>query len=71
MNSIKRQEMSNTQYIKEEWYDQGRYIGIVDTYPWGEDYFIRNHHFMKDFPIGKSPAEINQVFIEKIKRADR
>lgn len=63
--------MDNSKYVKGEWYDEGRYIGVVDTYPWGEDYFIRNHHFMEAYPIGKSPAKINKIFISKIKRADK
>lgn len=62
--------MSNKRYVKGQWYDKGRYIGIVDAYPWGEDYFIRNHHFMEAFPLGKTVSKINKVFIEKIKRAD-
>ena len=58
-------------YEKGQWYDEGRYIGIVDTYPWGENYFVRNHHFMEDYPVGKEPSKINQIFIDKINRADR
>jgi len=62
---------NNNEYKKGEWYEQGRYIGVIDEYPWGEDYFIRNHHFMEALPVGKDVAKINKIFIKKIKRTDR
>ena len=58
-------------YTKGQWYEQGLYVGVVDTYPWGANYFVRNHHFMEDNPVGNNPAKINQIFIEKIKIADK
>ena len=62
---------NNTEYKKGEWYDEGRYIGIISEYPYGKDYFVRNHHFMEAFPVKKEPSKINKIFIEKIKRSDR
>ena len=62
-------EMNNKlMYKKGEWYEQGRYIGIVDTYPFGGDYFNRNHHFMNEHPIDNTPSKINKIFIGQIKR---
>ena len=63
--------MDNNIYIKGKWYEQGRYIGVVDTYPWGAEHFVRNHHFMEDYPGGKLPSKINKILIEKIKKANK
>ena len=41
-------------YTKKQWYEQGRYIGVVDTYPWGAYYFVRSRHFMEAFSVKKS-----------------
>jgi hypothetical protein len=43
-------------------------IDVVDTYPWKESYFIRNHHFMESEPVRNEPAKVNQIFIAKINR---
>ena len=60
--------MSTKEYIKGQWYENGRYIGVFDTYPWGEDYFIRNHHFMEAIPKGNAASSVANVFVEKINR---
>ncbi len=52
-----------------EYYDGlGYYLGVFDTYPWGVDYFVRNHHFRIPTPVKGIPSEINKVFIREIKR---
>lgn len=52
-----------------EYYDGlGYYIGIVDTYPWGVDYFVKTHQFRIPTSGKVTPSEINQVFIREIKK---
>jgi len=46
----------------------GEYIGIVDTYPYGADYFVRNHHFRIPTPGRNEPSIINQILIREIKK---
>jgi len=50
----------------------GKYIGIVDTYPYGTDYYVRNHHFAVipegDKVAGGNVAKINKVKIREIKK---
>jgi hypothetical protein len=58
-------------YQKGQYYDGfGVYIGIVDTYPWGEDYFRREHRFSvepESGVLGKT-CEIKSILIREIKR---
>lgn len=58
-------------YQKGQYYDGlGVYIGIVDTYPWGEDYFRREHRFSVDPSCAKvgKVCEINRVLIREIRK---
>lgn len=60
-------------YEKGKYYDGlGVYIGVVDTYPYGTDYYIRNHHFAivseDDKIAGGNVACINKVKIREIKK---
>jgi hypothetical protein len=60
-------------YEKGKYYDGlGKYVGIVDTYPHGADYFVRNHHFAVmpggDKITGGHVAKINKVKIREIKK---
>lgn len=56
-------------YEKGKFYDGfGYYIGIVDTHPYGADYFVRNHHFRIPVDGRGIPSEINKVFIREIKK---
>lgn len=58
-------------YKKGQYYDGlGVYIGIVDTYPWGEDYFRREHCFSVDPDCGHvgKVCEINRVLIREIRK---
>jgi hypothetical protein len=58
-------------YQKGEYYEGlGTYIGIVDTYPWNQDYFRREHCFSKDMGcenLGKV-CEINRILIREIRK---
>lgn len=65
---IKKLIVDINPYKEGEWYDQGRYIGIVDTYPCEGDYIDKNYHFMDSFPKDNHAAKINKIFIEKIKK---
>jgi len=54
-------------YEKNTFYDGlGYYIGVVDTYSYGENYFIRNHHFRIPSEFSNIPSKINKVFIREI-----
>lgn len=56
-------------YEKGKYYDElGYYIGIVDEYPCGEDYFIKNHCFRVPVKGNGIPSKINKVFIREIKK---
>lgn len=56
-------------YEKGKTYEgHGEYIGIVDSYPYDTDYFIRNHHFRIPTPGRNEPSTINQIFIREIKK---
>ena len=45
----------------------GKYIGIIRTYPYGENYILVNHKFVMD-QVDNSPSKVNEVLIEKIER---
>jgi hypothetical protein len=65
--------MSSTkEYTIGEWYEGlGRYIGIVDVYPYGEKFFLRNHKFAENVqPNSREVAKINEILIESIPRTD-
>ena len=54
-------------YEKDKFYNGlGYYIGIVDTYPFGENYFVRNHHFRIPSENSNVTSKINKVFIREI-----
>lgn len=56
-------------YEKDKYYEGlGYYIGIIDTHPWGADYFKRQHHFRIPREGRGIPSEINQVLIREIKK---
>lgn len=60
-------------YEKGKYYEGlGNYVGIVDTYPYGADYYVRNHHFAVipegDKVAGGNVAKINKVKIREIKK---
>ena len=56
-------------YKKDVFYDYlGHYIGVVDTYPSGADYFVRNHHFRIPSKDSNSVCEVRRVFIREIKK---
>lgn len=60
-------------YEKGKYYDGlGKYIGIVDTHPYGADYYVKNHHFAvmpsKGAVTGGNVAHINKVKIREIKK---
>lgn len=60
-------------YEKGKHYENlGNYVGIVDTYPHGTDYYVRNHHFSVisevDKVAGGNVAKINKVKIREIKK---
>jgi hypothetical protein len=56
-------------YEKGEVYEgYGEYIGIVDTYPYGTDYFLRQHHFRIPTDGSNVPSKINQILIREIKK---
>lgn len=60
-------------YEKGKYYDGlGNYVGIIDTYPHGADYYVRNHHFAVipegDKVTGGHVAKINKVKIKEIKK---
>ncbi len=64
----------NGVYEKGKYYEGfGVYIGIVDTYPFGENYYVRNHHFSVEDPKGttttKDVKRINKVFIREFKKS--
>lgn len=48
--------------------DFGYYIGIMDEYPFGADYFVRNHHFRIPTDGSGTPSKINKIFIREIKK---
>lgn len=58
------------EYVIGETYELGKYLGINKTYPWGADYAYNEHKFAtkpKDYD-GRTPWEINTIFIEKVER---
>jgi hypothetical protein len=56
-------------YEKGKYYDElGYYIGIVDEYPNGADYFIKNHCFRIPTQGSGIPSKINKVLIREIKK---
>ena len=55
-------------YKKGQLYELGIYLGIVDTYPFGENYFIRNHHFSVPSKKTNKVRKINKIFIRKVKK---
>jgi len=56
-------------YQKGQYYDElGYYIGIIDEYPFGADYFARNHCFRVPTDGRGNPSKINKVFIREIKK---
>jgi len=60
-------------YEKGKYYDGlGKYIGIVDSHPYGADYYVKNHHFAVmpsgDKTTGGNVAKINKVKIREIKK---
>lgn len=61
---------SESGYVRGEKYDEGIYLGIIDTYPHNEDHFLRQHHFRVPTPDRGVPSIINTVLIKKIKRED-
>lgn len=49
----------------------GKYVGIVDNYPWGVDYFRREHKFVAENTSGSGiskVSDINTILIREIKR---
>jgi len=48
----------------------GKYIGIVDTHPFGENYFKRQHHFAQPSIDGdkRSCSMISEVLIREIQK---
>lgn len=45
----------------------GTYIGIITTWPFGEDYVIRNHTFAdKTVSDARTSAKVNEVFIDQL-----
>ncbi|MEK6828542.1 MAG: hypothetical protein AABY15_00215 [Nanoarchaeota archaeon] len=59
----------NKTYEPGKYYDGlGYYIGIVDTYPWGVDYYLKNHTFRIPSDSSWHPSKINEVLIKKISK---
>lgn len=48
--------------------DLGEYIGIIDTHPWGADYFLRQHQFRVPTSDNREPSYINKVLIREVKK---
>ena len=48
--------------------DLGEYVGVFDTYPYGTDYFVRNHHFRIPTDGRGNPSKINKILIREIQR---
>lgn len=49
----------------------GKYVGIVDTYPWGVDFFKREHKFVVENADNSSiskVSDINTILIREIKK---
>lgn len=48
----------------------GVYVGIVDTYPFGENYFKRQHHFIQPPADGdqRKVSTINEILIREIQK---
>lgn len=62
--------MENKEYEIGTYYEGlGYYIGIVDTYPWSADFYLRNHTFRIPSKNNWSPSTINEVLIEKISKS--
>lgn len=61
--------MNKDEYVEGEFYEGlGKYLGIVDVYPYGKDYILKNHRFAEPIVDTRSNAKINEVLIEKIKK---
>lgn len=46
----------------------GKYIGIINVYPYGEDYYSKNHQFAEETKDSRSTAKITEILIEKVKK---
>ena len=59
----------NQNYEKEKFYEGlGKYIGIINVYPYGEDYYSKNHQFAEETKDSRSTAKITEILIEKVKK---
>lgn len=58
-------------YEKGKYYDGlGTYIGIIDTHPFGENYFKRQHHFSEPSldEDKRSVNKVNEILIREIQK---
>jgi len=59
-------------YEKGKHYDGlGKYIGVVDSYPYGADYFRREHKFVQEpnkETTGGKVSAVNTILIREIKK---
>ena len=67
-------EPENVYEQGKEYPNLGKYIGVINEYPHGKDYFNQQHYFSQN-PVGKDVGRkcntINKIFIKKIKRTDQ